>query len=102
MIKKRGGTNKGECVITNRAAAKRVYSPKFFFSRTKALALTVPHLKPEFQNDTKGGRVITLIIYCCHSRHLKIGIVGSCRYSGFNIGTVDANALVREKKNFGL
>jgi hypothetical protein len=51
VIKKRGGMSKGECVITNRAAAKRVYSPKFFFSRTKALALTVPRLKPEFYND---------------------------------------------------
>ena len=51
VIQKQGGFNRGDCVITNRAAAKRVYSPKFFFSRTKALASTVPELKPEFRND---------------------------------------------------
>jgi hypothetical protein len=59
QVKKRGGRNKGECVITNRAAARRVYSPKFFFSRTKALALTVPQLKPEFDNDP------TIAIFRC-------------------------------------
>jgi hypothetical protein len=51
VVQKQGGFNRGDCVITNRAAAKRVYSPKFFFSRTKALASTVPELKPEFRND---------------------------------------------------
>jgi hypothetical protein len=34
--------NKGDCVITNRVASRRKYTAKYFFSRKKALDLTIP------------------------------------------------------------
>ncbi len=34
--------NKGDCVITNRVASRRKYNARYFFSRKKALALTIP------------------------------------------------------------
>ena len=37
--------NKGDCVITNRAASRRKYNARYFFIRKKALALTTPLLE---------------------------------------------------------
>jgi hypothetical protein len=48
-IKKRIQYNKGDCVITNRAASRRHNSARYFFSRLKALSGTLPHswMNPE-------------------------------------------------------
>jgi hypothetical protein len=43
--KKRIQFNKGDCVITNRSASHRHYSARYFFSRLKALAGTIPVFK---------------------------------------------------------
>jgi hypothetical protein len=42
MNQKKVQYNKGDCVITNRAASRRKYNARYFFSRKKALALTAP------------------------------------------------------------
>ena len=42
MNVKRVQFNKGDCVITNRVASRRKYNAKYFFSRKKALSLTIP------------------------------------------------------------
>jgi hypothetical protein len=34
--------NKGDCVITNREASRRMYNAKYFFARQKALGVTLP------------------------------------------------------------
>ncbi len=36
---------KGDCVITNRAASRRKYNAKYFYSRKKALSLAIPLLR---------------------------------------------------------
>jgi hypothetical protein len=45
--KKRIQFNKGDCVITNRAASRRHYNARYLFSRLKALAGTIPIFKDE-------------------------------------------------------
>jgi hypothetical protein len=39
--------NKGDCVITNRAASRRMYNAKYFFARKKALSGIVPAFQGE-------------------------------------------------------
>jgi hypothetical protein len=78
VIQKQGGSNKGDCVITNRAAAKPVYSPEFFFSRTKALASTVPELKPEYRNHP------TIPIFRCPEwRQYMIRVMNQSHFDSF-------------------
>jgi hypothetical protein len=54
--------NKGDCVITNRAASRRMYNAKYFFARKKALSgiLAVfegePH--PFFPIDAEGAELV--------------------------------------------
>ncbi len=48
--KKRVQFNKGDCVITNRAASRRHYNPRYFFLRLKALAGTIPIFKDDTMN----------------------------------------------------
>ena len=47
--------NKGDCVITNRAASRRKYNDVYFFARMKALAGTIPLYKEEKENDSPGA-----------------------------------------------
>jgi hypothetical protein len=49
-MKKRIQFNKGDCVITNRAASRRYYSAHYFFSRLKALSRTLPQFIDESRN----------------------------------------------------
>jgi hypothetical protein len=49
-IKKRIQLNKGDCVITNRVASRRHYNARYFFSRMKALAGTIPVFKDDAMN----------------------------------------------------
>jgi hypothetical protein len=45
-LTKRVQWNKGECVITDRAASRRKYNARYFFSRMKALNVaTIPEFK---------------------------------------------------------
>ena len=45
-LKRRVQWNKGDCVITDRAASRRKYNARYFFSRMKALnAATIPEFK---------------------------------------------------------
>ncbi len=45
-MKKRVIWNKGQCVITNRAASRKKYNARYFFSRMKALNVaTIPEFK---------------------------------------------------------
>ena len=44
--------NKGDCVITNRAASRRKYSDVYFFARVKALAGTIPQYKEHNENES--------------------------------------------------
>ena len=39
--------NKGDCVITNRAASRRMYNAKYFFARKKALSGILPEFAGE-------------------------------------------------------
>jgi hypothetical protein len=41
---------KGDCVITNRVASRRHYNARYFFSRMKALAGTIPVFKDDAMN----------------------------------------------------
>jgi hypothetical protein len=41
-VKDKKQYNKGHCVITNRAASRRMYNAKYFFARKKALSAIVP------------------------------------------------------------
>ena len=54
--------NKGDCVITNRAASRRMYNAKYFFARKKALSGIVPVFKGEPHRflpiDTEGGEFV--------------------------------------------
>jgi hypothetical protein len=54
--------NKGDCVITNRAASRRMYNAKYFFARKKSLSGIVPVFKGEPHRflpiDTEGGEFV--------------------------------------------
>ncbi len=49
-IEKQIQFNKGDCVITNRVASRRHYNARYFFSRLKALAGTIPVFKDDAMN----------------------------------------------------
>jgi hypothetical protein len=54
--------NKGDCVITNRAASRRTYNAKHFFARKKALSGIVPVFEGEphrfFPIDAEGAELV--------------------------------------------
>jgi hypothetical protein len=58
-IKKRTQFNKGDCVITNRAASRCYYSARYFFSRMKALSGTLP----QFMDDTRNYPYTEDVVY---------------------------------------
>jgi hypothetical protein len=54
--------NKGDCVITNRAASRRMYNAKYFFARKKALSGILPVFEGEphrfFPIDVAGAEPV--------------------------------------------
>ena len=54
--------NKGDCVITNRAASRRMYNAKYFFARKKALSGILPEFPGEphrfFPIDVEGAEPV--------------------------------------------
>ena len=51
-LKRRTQYNVGDCVITNRAASKRMYTARYFYSRAKALnPATIPVYIDVAQHD---------------------------------------------------
>jgi hypothetical protein len=58
-LKRRVQFNKGDCVITNRVASKRMYNPRYCFSRMNALnPATIPTFRNEALNNNNDSAAV--------------------------------------------